>query len=107
MDSNRIKRTVKSPVAGRSDSSVGTVFRISSGLRDTSANQVQFLLASLAKIWISETIIKIVPAVVCINGLTVTFRVAVVSQGIFWRNAEDCTGFPPPLDSRHLRSRIA
>ena len=30
--------------------------------------QVWFLLAWLAKISISETIIKIVPAVVCING---------------------------------------
>ena len=45
----------------------------------TSAMQVRFSLASLAKISISETIIKIVPAVVIINGLIVTFRVAVVS----------------------------
>ena len=31
----------------------------------------------------------------------------VVSQGISQPNAENCPGFPPPLDSRHLRSRIA
>ena len=32
---------------------------------------------------------------------------AVVSQGISPLNVENCSGFPPPLDSRHLRSRIA
>ena len=32
---------------------------------------------------------------------------AVVSQGISRPKAEKCSGFPPPLDSRHLRSRIA
>ena len=32
---------------------------------------------------------------------------AVVSQGISRPNAENCSGFPPPLDSRRLRSRIA
>ena len=42
----------------------------------------------LAKILISETIIKTVPAVVCINGLTVTFQVEVVSLGIFRPNAK-------------------
>ena len=50
-----------------------------------------------AKILISEKY-PIFPAVVCINGLTVTFRVAVVSQGISWLNAEKCSGFRPPLD---------
>ena len=48
--------------------------------RDTSTMQVRF---SLAKKFISETIIKIVPAVVCINGLTVTFWVVVVLTGYF------------------------
>ena len=37
---------------------------------------------SLVKIFISETITKIVPVVVGINGLTIAFRDAVVSQGI-------------------------
>ena len=32
---------------------------------------------------------------------------AVVLQGISRPNAENCSGFPPPLDSRRLRSRIA
>ena len=32
---------------------------------------------------------------------------AVVSQGISRPNAENCSGFSPPLDSRRLRSRIA
>ena len=32
---------------------------------------------------------------------------AVVSQGISQPDAENCSGFPPPLDSRRLRSRIA
>ena len=32
---------------------------------------------------------------------------AVVSQDISRPNAENCSGFPPPLDSRRLRSRIA
>ena len=44
---------------------------------------------------------------VCINGWIVTFWVVVVSQGISQPNAESCTGFPPPLGSRRLRSRIA
>ena len=81
------------------DSSVGSVFIV----------QVGFSLALLAKISIksSETIIKIVPAVVCINGLTVIFQVAVVSQGIFLLNAENCPGLPPLRDGWHLRSRIA
>ena len=87
------------------DRLVGNVF--SSNKLDTSATQVQFSLASLANILISDLIIKIVLAVVCINGLTVTFQVAVVSQGISHPNAENYTGFPPPLDSQRLRSRIA
>ena len=37
---------------------------------------------------------QIVPALACINGLTVTFQVAVVSQGISRPNAENCPGFP-------------
>ena len=32
---------------------------------------------------------------------------AVVSQGISRPNVENCPGFPQPLDSRRLRSRIA
>ena len=67
-------------------------------LLDTSATQVWFSLAALANISISETIIKLIPAVVCINGLTVTFGVVVVSQGISRPNAENCTGFPHPTD---------
>ena len=31
----------------------------------------------------------------------------VVSQGISHLNTKNCPGFPPPLDSRRLRSRIA
>ena len=31
----------------------------------------------------------------------------VVSQGISLPNAENCSGFPPPLHSRRLKSRIA
>ena len=50
---------------GRQDSSVGSVFN--SDKLDTSSRRFD-----LAKILISETIIKKVPAVVCINGLTVT-----------------------------------
>ena len=41
------------------------------------------------------------------NGLAVAFLVAVVSHGISRPNTKNCTGFPPPLDSRRLRSRIA
>ena len=81
--------------------------RASGILHPCSATQVPFSLASLTKILISETIIKIVPAVVCINGLNVPLRVAVYSQGISRLNAENCTAFPPPLDSQLLRSRIA
>ena len=44
----------------------------------------------------------IVPALVFINGLTVAFRVAVVSQGISHPNAWNCIGLLPPLDSQHL-----
>ena len=40
------------------------------------------------------------------NGLTVTFWVAVVSQGISQPNTEKYIGFSPPLDSRHTRSRM-
>ena len=58
--------------------SVGSVF--SSDYLDTSARQVPFSLATLAKISINETIIQIVPAVVCINGLGC--------------GGENCTGFP-------------
>ena len=55
-------------ISGRPDSSVGSVF--SSDLLDTctSATEARFSLASLTKISISETIIKMGPAVVCING---------------------------------------
>ena len=60
-------------------------------------------LSSLEKISIS----KIVPAVVCINGLSVTFWDAVVSQGICRPNAKNCTGFSTPQDSRRPKSRIA
>ena len=48
----------------------------------------------LASMSISETIIIIVPEVVSINGLTVTFQIAVVSQGISLPDAKNCTGFP-------------
>ena len=50
---------------------------------------------------------QIVPASVCFNGLTVTIPGAVVSQGISQPKVKNCPGFPPPLDSWHLRSRIA
>ena len=51
----------------------------------------------------------IVPAMVCIIGLTVTFWVAVVSQGISKPNAENFPhpDFLPPPDIRQLRRRIA
>ena len=50
---------------------------------DTSAMQVRISLASLAKILISEKYPVVpAPAVVYINGLTVTFRVVLVSQDI-------------------------
>ena len=62
---------------GRLDSSVGSVF----------CHAGSISLVSLAKISISETFSKIVPAVVFINGLTVTFLVAVDSQGITRPNA--------------------
>ena len=68
--------------------------------------QVRSSLASQAIISISETIIKIAGGMY-LNGLTVTFRDGVVSQDISGPNAENCTGFPPPLDSRRLRSRSA
>ena len=69
--------------------------------------QVRFELASLANLSISETVVKIVLAVVCINGLTGAFGVAVVSHGISWQNAANCTGFLPPIDSRRHKSRNA
>ena len=69
--------------------------------------QVQISLASLAIILISETY-QIVPAVdMYFNGLTVTFLVAVVPQGIFLSIIKKCTDFPPPLDSWRLRSRMS
>ena len=87
---------------GRPDSSVGSVG--SSDLQYSSATHVLFLEASLAKeISISETIIKIVPVVVYINGFTVTHRFAVSLRP----NPENCTGCSPPIDSRCLRSRLA
>ena len=42
----------------------------------------------------SETITKIVPAEVCINGLTVTFQVEVVSQGFPGRKPRTVLVFP-------------
>ena len=48
----------------------------------------------------------IVPAVVCINGLTVTFRAVVASHGITQPNTKKCTGFTPTLVSQHIDSRF-
>ena len=89
---------------GRPDSSVGSVFH--SDKLDISSTHVRISLASLAKILISEKLSKCSCNGMHLNGLTVTFRIAVVSQCISRLNAENCTGFPPPLDSRRLRSRI-
>ena len=43
----------------------------------------------------------------CVDGLSVTFWVTMVSQGIFRQKVESCPGFPSPLDSQCLRSRVA
>ena len=66
----------------RPDSSVGSVF--SSDKLDTSARQVQILLVSLAIILISEKLSNCSCSGMYVNGLTVTFRVAVVSQCMHW-----------------------
>ena len=57
--------------------------------------QVLIPLVMLAKIVIYLKNCSIVPAVVCIKGLIATFRVAVVSHGISFPNAEKYPGFPP------------
>ena len=83
----------------------------SSDKLDTSAAQALISLAflALAKILISEKKHQIVPAVVCINGLTVILWFEVVSQGILagYRVFPSPLAFSPALDNQCLRSRIA
>ena len=75
-------------------------------------SQISLVLLAKKNILIIDKL-SIVPAVVCsgtcmyLKWLDCHLPVAVVSQCISRPNAEKCAGFPPPLDSRRLRSRIA
>ena len=87
--------------AGHPDSSVGSVFDLALPA------QVRIPLATLAKISIIEKNYSRAPALVCINGLTVTFRVRWFHRVYPSRTPRTALAFPPPLDRRRLRSRIA
>ena len=72
---------------GRPDSSVGSAvgFSLARYLCHAGSNPVGDAIRNV-DYWKKSSIIIIPAAVVCINGLTVTFRVAVVSQGISRRS---------------------
>ena len=81
-----------------------SVARLASDYLCPSAVQVQMPLATTVKLNY-----KIVPASVhaCIKWFECHLPGAMVSQSTSRTNVENCPGFPPPLDSRRLRSIVA